>query len=102
MTEFEKTLPGEREGEGDVEVGEECEDRGLLGLCPALPNTPPTTPTLSPSSFGLSGLDQSSSMFNNGVVKLGVPDAIIPDEFPSVLPRPNFPSSSIKVTLDPV
>ncbi|MEQ2203266.1 hypothetical protein XENOCAPTIV_027743 [Xenoophorus captivus] len=100
-TEFENTPTGEREGEGVVEVGEECDDRGLLGLCPALPNTPPTPPTVCPSSFGLSGPDQSSSIFSNGVVKLCIPDAIIPDEFPSELPCPNVTSSTIKVILDP-
>lgn len=101
--EFVKDLPGETEGEGNEEEGDEWEDRGLLGLCPALPNDPPVPPTLSPSSLSLSPPDPSSSIFSTGILKLGLPGALatVPDHVPSVLPCPNFSSSSIKVILDP-
>lgn len=98
--EFGKDLPSEIEGEGNEEEGEEQEDRGLMGLCPALPNDPPT---LCPSSLGLPPLDPISSIFSNGILKLGVPgaSATVPDNIPSVLPSANFTSSSNKGILDP-
>lgn len=98
-----KDLPGEIDGDGNEEEGEEREDRGLLGLCPALPNDAPAPPTLCPSSLSLPPLDPSSSIFSNGILKLGVPgaSATVPDNVPSVLPPTSFTSSSSKVILDP-
>jgi len=101
--EFGEDLPGEMEGEGNVEDGEEFEDRGLLGLCPALPNDPPAPPALCPTSLGLAPLDPSSSIFSAGILEFCVPgaSATAPDNGISVQPRSDFASSSVKVILDP-
>lgn len=64
-TEVGKDLPGEIEGEGTEEEGEELGDIGLLGLCPSLPNNLPALPTLDPSS----------SIFSIGILKLRDPGA---------------------------
>lgn len=90
--EFRMDVPGEREGEGDEEDREEWEDRGLLGLCAALPNDPPASPTLSPPSLNLPPLNSSSSIFCAGMLKVWAPGAsgITLDDVPSILACPNF------------